>query len=347
MIHKYAVLLLTLAVCLADLSGRAQTTNQPEKSITRARTHGMISQLGDPALPITVMEWIKGRPVKIRPGTNFYALVFCDLTKASVTAITNLSALQQKYQDKGFDLIAISYEPPAQLRDFVRDQGGSINFTVAADDMPARTSRSYQLAFGQSRLPQAYVISQDGSVVWFGHPLSDGLGWVVDQLASGRFNLEQTKKDIVRREQVQEYITLARQKDPRTRQAGQVLLGLWTNNAPALCDLALQVASSPYIENRDAALVSAALDRVAQISTTNTTDIAVDRAILLFQTGQAEAGLDLAREALAGAKTEDDQAEVKTCIHAMEFRLAAEKTNHVDGAASNPADTTNTVAGKP
>jgi len=330
MIYKRAVRLVTLALCLAALSSTAQK----------------VKELGADAPPVTVMEWIKGQPVKIHSGTNFYALVFCNLTQASDTAITNLSALQKKYRDKGFILAAISYEPPAQLRDFVRVQGGSIDFTVAADDMPARTQRSYQIAFGQARLPLAYVINQDGKVVWFGHPLSDGLGWVVDQLASGRFNLEQTKKDVVRREQVQEYVTFARQKDPRTAQAGQILLGVWTNDAPALCDFAFQVASSPYIENRDSALVNAALDRAAQISTTNATDIAVDRAILLFQTGQEAAGLDLAKKALPNAHSEADKAQLNTCIHAMEVRLAAERSIQLSHATS-PAGATNAAPAKP
>ncbi|HUC83581.1 MAG TPA: redoxin domain-containing protein [Candidatus Acidoferrales bacterium] len=339
------MLLMAYAVCLAGLSGRAQTAGPSDQpAAVKPPGPGKISQLGDPAPPITVLEWIKGKPVKIHPGTNFYALVFCDLTKASDTAITNLCDLQMKYQNRGFVLVTVSYEPPAQLQEFVRAEGARINFTVAADDLPARTARNYQIAFGQNRLPQAYVINQDGKVVWYGHPLSDGLGLVVDELASGRFNLEQTKEDVMHREQIQEYVTLARQNDPRTRQAGQILLALWTNNAPALCDLALQVASSPYIANRDVALLNAALDRAAQISNTNATDIAVDRAILLFQTGQEDAGLAMARKAQANAKTDDDKIEAKTCVHAMEVRMAAEKTNHASSASSPAGATTSTAA---
>jgi hypothetical protein len=336
MIHKRAVLLSIFALCVAVLSSCAQPAAPAAET---PPAHPMVSDLGDKAPPITVIEWVKGKPVKVQPGTNFYAVVFCTLTKANELAVTNLSALQKKYRDKGLIVTAISYEPPQQLRDFVRYQGDKIDFAVAADDMPARTQRAFAIAFAQNRLPLAYVINQEGKVVWFGHPLTDGMGEVVDQLASGRFNLEQTKKDLIHREQVQEYITLARQNDVRAAQAGRILLTLWTNDASALCDLTLQIVSSPYIENRDTNLINAALDRVAQISTTNTTDIAVDRAILLFQTGQEEAALALARKALPGAKTSDDQAQVKTCIHAMEVRIAAEKANAAAGATNSAAAT--------
>ena len=100
--------------------------------------------------------------------------------------------------------------------------------------------------------------------------------------------------------------------------------------------LAFQIATDPYIEKRDVALATAALDRAGQLTTTNTTDIAVDRAILLFQTGKQEEGLAQARKALASAQSEADKSEVKTCIRAMEARLAADKASQVAAPAVKP-----------
>jgi hypothetical protein len=305
---------------------------------------GQSGNLGDPAPPLTVLEWIKGKPVKIQPGTNFYVLVFCPLSRAGEVALNNLSSLQQKYRDKGLVTVIISEEAPPQLRTLVQLNGAEMDFTIAADDYAERTLKNYQQAFHQNQLPLAYVISRDGKILWYGHPLTDGMGWVVDDVASGRYNLEQTEKDILSRDQLKEYIALARQKDPQVGPAGQILLGLRTNDAPALCDLAFKIATDPFIEQRDAALATAALDRAAQLSATNTTDIAVDRAILLFQTGQPEAGLAQAQNALTTAQTDDDKRHVQATIRAMQTRLAMAKTNQPPDVVTGP---TNAAPAKP
>jgi peroxiredoxin len=298
-------------------------------------------KLGDPAPPLTVMEWIKGKPVDFKAGTNIYVLVFCTLSRANEFAITNLNNLQKIYQNKGVVVVAISSEPVEPLKAFVQLKGAEIDFTVAADDDARKATTSYQQAYKQMMLPRAYVVGKDGKVLWLGHPLRDDMGLVVDEITSGRYNLEQTKKNVFAKEQMEQYLALARQDDPRTAKAGRIMLTLRTNDAPALCDLAFQIATAPYIEKRDAALATDALDRAAQLATTNATDIAVDRAILLFQTGKQEDGLAQARKALATAQSEADKSEVKTCIHGMEARLAADKASQTNNLS------TNAPAGKP
>jgi hypothetical protein len=140
---------------------------------------------------------------------------------------------------------------------------------------------------------------------------------------------------------MEQYLALARQDDPRTAKAGRIMLTLRTNDAPALCNLAFQIASDPYIEKRDVALASEALDRAEQLATTNTTDIAVNRAILLFQTGKQAEGLAKARQALASAQTKEDKEEAQANLRAMEARLAADKASQTNNLS------TNAPAGKP
>jgi peroxiredoxin len=338
MINMRYALPVGLLTCLAVISSYAQTPTVPERSAVpiKSRPAEKISQLGDPAPPITVKEWIKGNPVQIKAGTNVYVLVFCTLSRANEFAITNLNSLQKKYQDKGVVVVAISSEPVEPLKEFVQLKGAEIDFTVAADDDARKMTASYQQAFKQMMLPRAYIVGKDGTVLWLGHPLRDDMGIVVDEIASGRYNLEQEQKKIIAREQMEQYLALARQDDPRTAKVGRLMLTLRTNDAPALCDLAFQIATAPYIEKRDATLATAALDRAAQLTTTNATEIAVDRAILLFQTGKEEEGLAQARKALTAAQGDDDKREANTCIRAMEARLAAAKASQTNAPAGKP-----------
>lgn len=298
--------------------------------LTPGKRGDRIGRLGDPALPITVLEWVKGKPVKTQVSTNTYVLVFCALSRASEFALTNLSSLQKIYRDKGVVVVAISDESPEQLRAFVQLRGEDIDFTVAADDLPGRTAKSYGIAFRQYQYPKAYVV-RNGKVLWFGHPLTEGLGEAVDEITAGRYNLEQAQRAVVARGQMSQYLFLARQDNPRSLELGRALLAIRTNDAPGLCELASKIATDPEIDNekRDVALATQALDRAAQLTTTNVTDVAVTRAILLFQTGKKDQGLALARQALASAQSPGAKEEVQICIHGMESYLAWAKTNQV------------------
>jgi hypothetical protein len=341
MINMRSALFAGLMTCLAVVSSWAQTPTVPEPSAAPRKPLAAEKpgKLGDPAPPIIVGEWIKGKPVRIQPGTNIYVLVFCTLSRANEFALTNLNALQKKYEDKGVVVVAISGEPAESLKEFVQIKGADIDFTVAADDDARELTTSYQRMFRQMILPRAYIVGKDGNVLWLGHPLRDDMGLVVDEITSGRYNLEQEQKKIAATRQMDDYLALARQGEPQAAKIGQLMLALRTNDAPALFDLAGKIAIDPYIGQRDIALATAALDRAEQISMTNATGIAITRAILLFQTGQEEAGLAKAKLALANAKTDADRSEVSNNIRAMEALLAMAKTNQVNRATNSNSPT--------
>jgi len=336
MIQKRAILfLICLFACLDRVSTDAQSSNVVETPAMSAQPgEEKFSQLGDPAPPLTVQEWIKGKPVKIRPAPNFSAIVFCTLTKANQMALTNLSALQSLYQDKGLITVIISGEAPDTLRSFVQARGADINFTVAADDYAGKTTTDYQRTFNDRQLPRAFVVGKDGNVLWHGHPLRDDLGEVVDKIANGRYDLAQAKKDVQTRLMTEAYLRMARQDDPRTAKAGRIMLIVRTNDAPALCDLAFQIGADPYIAQRDLTLANAALDRAEQLATTNVTDIAVDRSILIFQAGQHDAALAHARQALTVAKTDADKSQINACIRAIEAGIAKQKNSQTNNVSS-------------
>jgi AhpC/TSA family len=316
MMNKHAILLVALMACLAPASSFAD-------------------KIGDPAPPLTVKEWIKGKPVKIQPGTNIYVLVFATLSRANEFAITNLNSLQKIYQDKGVVVVAISDEPAEQVREFVQLKGAKIEYAVAADDV-RKTTLNYLRVFQQIVLPRAFVVGKDGRVLWHGHPLRDGLGEVVDEITSGRYNLEQTQKSVAAREQMEQYLALARQDDAGSAKAGRRLLTLRTNDAAGLCELAFQIATDPLIEKRDVALAGEALDRAEKLSPTNTTRVAVNRAILLFQTGKEAEGLAQARKALASAQGQEAKDLAQANLRAMEVRLAAAKASQTNAPAGKP-----------
>jgi hypothetical protein len=315
MMNQCALLTVGLLTCLVPATSFAET-------------------LGDPAPALTVEAWIKGKPVDVKDGKNIYVLQFCTLSRANDYGLTNLSQIQKKYRDKGVVAVVISDEPAEQLKEFVRQKGAKIDYLVAADDV-RRTTLEYVRVFQQLVLPRAYIVGKDGKVLWYGHPMG-GLDQVLDEITSGRYSQEQTHKNIVAREQLELYLNLARRADPRGEETGRELLAIRTNDFAGLCDLAFRIANDPYLEKRDVALANLALDRAKQLETTNSTTVEVNRAILLFQTGQPDEGLARAKRALASAKSQDAKTEALNCIHTMEVRLAMARTNQSNASPGKP-----------
>jgi hypothetical protein len=346
-------LLIGLAIGFAAFCGYAQTnaatstaTNAAQNAVAaKPVRHDIGGKLGDPAPKLTVREWIKGTPFQIKPGTNVYVLVFCTLSRANEFALTNLSALQNKYRDKGVLVAAICSDAPQDIKDFITTHGGEINFSVATDDFAQKTANDYQRFFAQRLLPRAYVVGTNATALWHGHPLRDDMGMIVDKVTSGHYDPEQTQRGIEGKEQMEAYLAMARQDDPRTPRIGRYMLIARTNDAPALCDMAFEIATDPYIGKRDVALASLALDRAEEISKTNATDIVIMRSLLLFQSGLQQEGLAKARAALAAATNELDKNVLSRNIRAME-KLMALKTNKVS-SASEPVSGTNAAPRQP
>jgi hypothetical protein len=315
MMNKNAVLLLALLTGVAPISSFAD-------------------KLGDPAPPLTVREWIKDRPAATKPRTNIYVLVFGSLCRASDFALTNLSHLQRKYRDKGVLAVAISDEPAEQLKAFVQLKGSNIEYAVAADNN-RKTTSAYLRAFQQLKLPRAFVVGYDGKVLWYGHPMG-GLDQIVDKITSGQYDFGQTERNLAETEDLETYLALASKDAAQAQAVGRKLLSLRTNNAAGLCDLAFRIAVDPFLEKRDVALANAALDRALQLSPTNAASVAVNRAILLFQTGRQAEGLDRLRQAQAAAQSQEDLELIRSNLRAMELQLAAQKASQTNAPARKP-----------
>ena len=309
---------------------------------------GWSGQVGSPAYPLTVKEWIKGNPVEVKAGTNIYVVeIFSTTSLASSATITNLNAVRKRYQDKGVVVVGISDEPAENIKEFLQRGGAKIEYAIAADDQH-RTSRNYMMPVRQRGIPCAFIVGKDGNLLWYGHP-SNGLEEALDRIVAGSFNLERARKDDTARIQMAQYLAMATRGDLRTGDAGRTLLAVRTNDATLLCDLAFQIVTTPNLRRRDIVLATTALDQAEKLGTTNATQVSETRAILLFETGRKEEALALARKTLAAAQGEKEKTKAELLVRTIEARLPAAKTNrtaeaHVEAAKPNP---TNQPAAKP
>lgn len=305
--REYAVRLAVLMGVLAPVIGRG-------------------GPIGDPAAPLVVNQWIKGKPVEIKAGTNIFVVeIFTTGSDASRASITNLNELQRRFKDQGVVVVGISDEPAERLKGFLAETGAAIEYAVAADN-GRKTTLSYMMPVGKRTVPYAFVVGRDGKLQWHGPP-QQGLAAALEQITAGRYDLDKAVKAELAWNQMGEYIKHARRRDPRTEAAGRQFLANWTNDMARLCDLAYEIATEPRLAKRDFALANESLDRAAQLAPTNSPRVSATRALVLFEDGKKDEGQALAREAIAHAVDPKEKAYVEVCLRKLEARLGAAATN--------------------
>ena len=305
--------------------------------------------VGEPASPLVVKEWVKGGPVEVKPGTNIFVVEIWNTTGvASRAAITNLNRLQNHFKTNGVVVVGVSDEPVETIQDFMQHGGTNIEYAVAAD-LNRRTSMAYMEPAGQFAVPYAFVVGTNGNLLWHGHVLH-GLDQAVAHIIAGVYDVDRGKKLDVAEHQMQQYLALARRSDARTRAAGMVLLAARTNDLDLLCQMAFEITTAPKIAKRDFALANVALNQAEKLAPTNSAQVMIYRSLWLFQGGKRDAGLLLATQAVACARSPEEKANVQSLLATMEARQAVIKdrqsqTNRLNEAevpAPSPASGTAT-----
>jgi len=133
---------------------------------------------GEPAAALAVAHWVKGDPVDVSSGVQvveFWA-TWCPPCR---TSIPHLTELQEKFKDRGVNIIGVSNEELDTVKPFVDKMGDKMAYTVAID--AGGTSEGYMTKYGVGGIPHAFVV-KDGAVVWHGHPMAELEAAIADAL---------------------------------------------------------------------------------------------------------------------------------------------------------------------
>lgn len=155
-------------------------------------------KIGDPAPPLKIKEWVRGDAVNLSKDAakkihmvEFWA-TWCPPCKASVPLLTRFQKKHQK------DLVIIGVtdpdpdrNSPTEIKQFVKEQGTNMSYTVAIDDNGA-TSKAY-LPSEMVGIPYAYLVGRDGRVVWEGSPLDPSLETVIPEIIEGKYDVAKAK----------------------------------------------------------------------------------------------------------------------------------------------------------
>ncbi|MFQ5463377.1 MAG: redoxin family protein [Phycisphaerae bacterium] len=206
--------------------------------------------LGDPAPPLTISEWVQGDAVDLSRGkgkmvylVEFWA-VWCPPCKVSIPRLT---ALQKKYQ-KDLVIIGVTVPDdrgnnPAAIKKFCQSQGKSMDYTVAIDKHQA-TSNAYMRAANAMGIPFAFLVDRKGLIAWIGSPLDPALDDVIDRVVAGTYDVRRARIETEVQARLDMVVRAAQMGQPELARDGLFdILKIDPGN-----ELALDFVTSLYID---------------------------------------------------------------------------------------------------
>jgi thiol-disulfide isomerase/thioredoxin len=162
---KITLLLLCIPALLCSQLSQAQTTPA-----------GSTLKLGDPAPPLVVEKWVKGKPVDLNDGKVHVIELWATWCGPCKFGMPHLSNLAKKYRGQvefaGISILENGNDYLPEVESYARHANESMDYNVAAGGgKDATMADTYLHAVGSSGIPFAFVIDRQGKLAWFGHPL--------------------------------------------------------------------------------------------------------------------------------------------------------------------------------
>ena len=176
---------------LLVLSGIAVTTHAQQDQ-------SPFLNIGDPAPPLRVREWIKGSPVKKFEKGKVYVIEFwATWCRPCIASMPHLSALSRKYKDKvtviAIDIYESKLRPTKsakQVKAFVDSMGNRMDYNVAAEDSNFMVANWIEAAGEKNNgIPRTFVVNSEGKLAWIGHPSK--LDDVLSKIVNNTWNIKQ------------------------------------------------------------------------------------------------------------------------------------------------------------
>ena len=206
--HKLTVLLAAIVLSTYSHLSRAEEETAAE-----------LLTIGSKAPALDIENWLSDGNGRFKKVTDFeqgkvYVVEFwATWCGPCVASMPHLSETQQKYADKGVQLISVSSEELETVEKFLLGEvrGGKPGQTYAeltstyclTCDPDKSTARDYMKAAGQNGIPCAFLVGKNGLIEWIGHPL--GMDEALEKVVEGTWDREAFAK-VFKQEQMFESI---------------------------------------------------------------------------------------------------------------------------------------------
>lgn len=164
-----------------------------------------VLSVGSKAPDLDIEHWLQDgngkypQVTKLEPGKVYVVEFWATWCPPCIRSMPHLSELQEKYADKGVQIISISDEDLDTVTEFLKRDASQIvgrpatfqevtaSYSLTTD--PDRSShQAYFEAAGQTGIPSAFLVGKDGYVEWIGHPME--LDGPLEQVVNGTWDRE-------------------------------------------------------------------------------------------------------------------------------------------------------------
>lgn len=158
---------------------------------------------GMKAPALAVAKWVKGKPVaKFEKGKVYVVEFWATWCGPCKTTIPHLTEMAKKYAGKvSFNGISV-WENKRDAKDtsyyatvdkFVKEMGVKMDYNVAIDGPAGAVSDAWMKAANQNGIPTAFIVDQNGTIAWIGHPM-DGMDETLGQILAGKYDAKAAAK---------------------------------------------------------------------------------------------------------------------------------------------------------
>ncbi len=288
-------------------------------------TPALALELGDPAPPLKIKEWVKGQAVDLRAGQGrqVYVIEFWATWCAPCReTIPHLSTLQKKY-GKQVVFVGVSAEKKlSDVRKFVAKMGKRMDYVVAYDDRQ-QTLKAYMEAFKRDTIPHAFIVDKQGRLVWEGYPMF-GLDEVLQALINGnedvdalaRIGARIKQEHMKRREMLKKYFNLVTESEDAAgaERLGVTLLKNLEGETRLLDQLSWTILTSKQVQSRDLNLALRAAQAAYEASEGQDPSVLETYARALWETGKRKEALKHQTQAVARAPDDRTRAQYEKTL---------------------------------
>lgn len=158
--------------------------------------------IGDPAPPLRMRQWIKGKPVQQIEKGHAYVLEFwATWCKPCKAAMPHLSALARQYKGKvtfiGINIYELKTTPFTKVKAFVDSMDQQMDYNVATEDSNFMVVNWIEASGTKNDgIPASFVVNAEGRLAWIGHPKD--LGEILPKIVNNTWDITEalTKRNL-------------------------------------------------------------------------------------------------------------------------------------------------------
>ncbi|TWU04561.1 redoxin domain-containing protein [Stieleria varia] len=193
-------------ICLAALAMSVTTSADAADSLT----------IGSKAPKLDIEHWVQDGNGQFEHVTEFkkgkvYVVEFwATWCGPCIMSMPHLADLQNKYRDKGVQIISVSSETLKEVNDLLGQTNPDLEKTFAEITAPYTLTvdpdrsvyEDYMEASNQDGIPCSFLIGKTGQVEWIGHPME--LDQPLEEVIADKWDREAYKKVLEKEKQFQE-----------------------------------------------------------------------------------------------------------------------------------------------